>query len=220
MCGVFGYVGQQTDVGDAILTALKTLEYRGYDSWGLALSTPDDLMVHKDVGRINGRLRVYPDSTQGIGHTRWATHGGVEAANSHPHLDCSRRIAVVHNGIIENHVHLRAQLLERGHRLESETDSVVVAHLVEEELSSGSDLGNAVATVFGLLEGYNAVVVMDRLEQKFAAAKRVSPLVLGRSSRGSTVASDAIALNEHADELIYLEDDQLAILSAQDVAVF
>ena len=107
MCGVFGYVGQQTDVGDAILTALKTLEYRGYDSWGLALSTPDDLMVHKDVGRINGRLRVYPDSTQGIGHTRWATHGGVEAANSHPHLDCSRRIAVV-NGIIENHVHLRA----------------------------------------------------------------------------------------------------------------
>ncbi len=220
MCGVFGYVGQQTDVGDAILTALKTLEYRGYDSWGLALSTPDDLMVHKDVGRINGRLRVYPDSTQGIGHTRWATHGGVEAANSHPHLDCSRRIAVVHNGIIENHVHLRAQLLERGHRLESETDSVVVAHLVEEELSSGSDLGNAVATVFGRLEGYNAVVVMDRLEQKFAAAKRVSPLVLGRSSRGSTVASDAIALNEHADELIYLEDDQLAILSAQDVAVF
>ena len=186
MCGVFGYVGQQTDVGDAILTALKTLEYRGYDSWGLALSTPDDLMVHKDVGRINGRVRVYPDSTQGIGHTRWATHGGVEAANSHPHLDCSRRIAVVHNGIIENHVNLRAQLLERGHRLESETDSVVVAHLVEEELASGSDLGNAVATVFGLLEGYNAVVVMDRLEQKlprrsasrhsFLAEARVAPL--------------------------------------------
>ena len=117
MCGVFGYVGQETDVGGAILTALKTLEYRGYDSWGLALAAPDDFMVCKDVGRINGSVRTYPTSTQGIGHTRWATHGGVEPANSHPHLDCLRRIAVVHNGIIENHVQLRARLLERGHRL-------------------------------------------------------------------------------------------------------
>ncbi len=220
MCGVFGYVGQQTDVGETILTALKTLEYRGYDSWGLALSTPGDLMVHKDVGRINGRVRTYPASTLGIGHTRWATHGGVNAANSHPHLDCSRRIAVVHNGIIENHVELRAQLLERGHRLESETDSEVVAHLVEDELSAGSDLGAAVGTVFGLLDGYNALVVMDRIRQQFAAAKRVSPLVLGRSARGSTVASDAIALDVHADELIYLEDDQLALLDADGVAIF
>ena len=220
MCGVFGYVGQSIDVGDTILTALKTLEYRGYDSWGLALSTPDDLLVHKGVGRINGRVRSYPSSTQGIGHTRWATHGGVEPANSHPHLDCFRRIAVVHNGIIENHVELRAQLLARGHRLQSETDSDVVAHLVEEELASGSDLASAVATVFGLLEGYNAVVVMDRLEQRFAAAKRVSPLVLGRSPRASTVASDAIALNDHADELIYLEDDQLAVLCADGVSIF
>jgi glutamine---fructose-6-phosphate transaminase (isomerizing) len=220
MCGVFGYVGQQTDVGETILTALKTLEYRGYDSWGLALSTPEDLVVHKDVGRINGHVRSFPTSTQGIGHTRWATHGGVAAVNSHPHLDCLRRIAVVHNGIIENHVDLRAQLLQRGHRLKSETDSDVVAHLVEEELATGSDLRYAVAKVFGLLEGYNAVVVMDRLQQQFAAAKLVSPLVLGRSARGSTVASDAIALNGHADELIYLEDDQLAILNAESVSVF
>src|SRR5215217_392056 len=178
MCGVFGYVGDQTDVGDAILTALKTLEYRGYDSWGLAVSVPDDFVVHKAVGRINGRVRNYPSSTQGIGHTRWATHGGVEAANSHPHLDCVRLIAVVHNGIIENHLDLRAQLVERGHRLQSETDSDVVAHLVEEELATGSELGDAVARVFGLLEGYNAIVVMDRVGQQFAAVKRVSPLVL------------------------------------------
>jgi glucosamine--fructose-6-phosphate aminotransferase (isomerizing) len=220
MCGVFGYVGQESDVGETILTALKTLEYRGYDSWGIALSTPNDLLVHKDIGRINGHVRNYPRSTQGIGHTRWATHGGVAAANSHPHLDCWRRIAVVHNGIIENHLDLRAQLVERGHRLESETDSEVLAHLVEEDLASGSDLAQAVARVFGLLEGYNAVVVMDRVAQQFAAAKRMSPLVLGRSKRGSTVASDAIALDVHADELIYLEDDQLALLSAEDVCVF
>ena len=220
MCGVFGYVGQESDVGETILTALKTLEYRGYDSWGIVLSTQNDLLVHKDIGRINGHVRSFPSSTQGIGHTRWATHGGVAAVNSHPHLDCLRRIAVVHNGIIENHVGLRAQLLQRGHRLESETDSDVVAHLVEEELAAGSDLGHAVANVFGLLEGYNAVVVMDRLQQQFAATKRVSPLVLGRSARGSTVASDAIALDGHADELIYLEDDQLAILNSESVSVF
>ena len=220
MCGVFGYVGKQSDVGETIVTALKTLEYRGYDSWGLALSTPHDLLVHKDVGRINGHTRSYPSSTQGIGHTRWATHGGVEAANSHPHLDCFRRIAVVHNGIIENHVDLRAQLVKRGHQLHSETDSDVVAHLVEEELASGNDLGIAVATVFGLLDGYNAIVVMDRVEQQFAAVKRVSPLVLGRGGCGSTIASDAIALNDLADELIYLEDDQLAVLSAESLRVF
>src|SRR5829696_5125764 len=110
MCGVFGYVGQQTDVGSVILTALKTLEYRGYDSWGVALSALDHLLVDKDVGRINGDRRSYPASTQGIGHTRWATHGGVVPANAHPHVDCSGRIAVVHNGIIENHAELRSAL--------------------------------------------------------------------------------------------------------------
>ena len=220
MCGVFGYIGQQTDVGSAILAALKTLEYRGYDSWGLALSGPEHLLVEKDVGRINGHRRTYPASTQGIGHTRWATHGGVVAANAHPHVDCSGRIAVVHNGIIENHVQLRCGLETRGHRLQSETDSDVVAHLVEEELAAGIDLGTAVANVFAQLDGYNAIVVMDREQQRFAAAKRVSPLVMGRSASGSTVASDAIALHGHADELIYLEDDQLAILHAQGIDVF
>ena len=114
MCGVFGYVGQQTDVGGAILAALKTLEYRGYDSWGLALSTPDDLLVHKDVGRINGHVRRLSElnprhRSHPLGDSRRR-----RAANSHPHLDCSRRIAVVHNGIIENHVELRAQLLAAG----------------------------------------------------------------------------------------------------------
>ena len=221
MCGVFGYVGQQTDVGGAILTALKTLEYRGYDSWGMALSTPDDLIVHKDVGRINGSVRAYPTSTLGIGHTRWATHGGVEAANSHPHLDC----AAAHRGRPQRHHRKPSSNFVRnswsgGTDFDSETDSDVVAHLVEEELAAGSDLGNAVGAVFGLLKGYNAVVVMDHLGQQFAAAKRVSPLVIGRSARGSTVASDAIALNDHADELIYLEDDQLAILDADSVAIF
>ena len=220
MCGVFGYVGQPTDVGNAVLTALKTLEYRGYDSWGLALSTPDHLVIDKDVGRINGHQRAYPISSQGIGHTRWATHGGVVAANAHPHVDCFRRIAVVHNGIIENHAALRSALESRGHRLESDTDSDVVAHLVEEELAVGRDLGTAVSNVFAQLDGYNAVVVMDHLQQRFVAAKHISPLVIGLGECGSTIASDAIALHGHANELVYLEDDQLAVLHAGGVDVY
>jgi glucosamine--fructose-6-phosphate aminotransferase (isomerizing) len=219
MCGVFGYVGAESDVGAAIVSALKTLEYRCYDSWGLAVATVDGLVVDKATGRLNGHQQHYPLSRAGIGHTRWATHGGVTAANAHPHVDEGLRIAVVHNGIIENHVQLKADLLARGHTFASETDSEVVVHLVEEQLDAGLDLVSAVSHVFEQLDGYNAVVVLDREGHQFVAAKRVSPLVVGQGRNGSTIASDAIAIQEHADELIYLEDDHLAVLSPAGIAV-
>jgi glucosamine--fructose-6-phosphate aminotransferase (isomerizing) len=219
MCGVFGYVGQTTDVGAAILTALKTLEYRGYDSWGLAVATTDGLIVDKDVGRINGHARTYPLAALGVGHTRWATHGGVTAVNAHPHLDCSGRVAVVHNGIIENHADLRADLIARGHRFVSATDSEVVAHLLEEALAAGADLADAAARAFDRLEGYNAVVILDRQQERFVVAKRVSPLVIGVGAAGVSVASDAIALRDHADILIYPADHEIALLSAEGVEV-
>lgn len=219
MCGVFGYVGTETDVGATILTALKTLEYRGYDSWGVAVSGQDAMVLDKEPGRINGRHKGFPRSRSGIGHTRWATHGGVTAANAHPHVDEAGRIAVVHNGIIENYVTLKNDLLDRGHVFASDTDSEVVVHLVEEALDGGSSLAQAVAAVFEMLEGYNAVVVLERSTEQFAAAKRVSPLVIGRGTSASTIASDAVAMHGHADELIYLEDDQIAILSATGIDV-
>ncbi len=214
MCGVFGYVGIEGDVGASILTALKTLEYRGYDSWGLAVATLDGLVVDKEVGRITADRKQYPPGRSGIGHTRWATHGGVTAANAHPHVDEARRIAVVHNGIIENYGVLKSALVSSGHTFASETDSEVVVHLVEDELATGADLPAAVASVFDRLEGYNAIVVLDRNDHRFVAAKRVSPLVVGRGPAGSMIASDAIAMHGHADELIYLEDGQLAVLTA------
>lgn len=219
MCGVFGYVGAETDAGSAIVTALKTLEYRGYDSWGLALATAEGLVVDKEIGRINGHDRHYPPAKLGIGHTRWATHGGVTAVNAHPHVDCTGRVVVVHNGIIENYLELRAGLKANGHRFKSETDSEVVAHLIEEFLASGQSLPGALQSVFQRIDGYNAVVVMDTSDQRFVAAKRVSPLVVGLGTHGTLIASDAIALQGHASGLVYLEDEHLAVLS-EDGAEF
>ncbi|MEZ4563791.1 MAG: glutamine--fructose-6-phosphate transaminase (isomerizing) [Thermomicrobiales bacterium] len=219
MCGVFGYVGAETDVGETVLSALKTLEYRGYDSWGVAVAASTGMVVEKEPGRINGVHKAFPRTRSGIGHTRWATHGRVTAENAHPHVDEAGRIAVVHNGIIENHAPLRAELLARGHSFSSETDSEVVVHLVEEALERGDSLARAVASVFERLEGYNAVVVLDRTSDQFAAAKRVSPLVIGRGATSSTIASDAVAMHGHADELIYLDDEQLAVLTANGIEV-
>ena len=219
MCGVFGYVGTETNVGETVLAALKTLEYRGYDSWGVAVAGNDGMVVDKEPGRINGTHKTFPSARSGIGHTRWATHGGVTAQNAHPHVDEAGRIAVVHNGIIENHASLRSELVDRGHVFASETDSEVVVHLVEEALDRGDSLAQAVAGVFALLEGYNAVVVLDRTTEQFAAAKHVSPLVIGRGTNATTIASDAVAMHGHADELIYLDDEQLAILTATGIDV-
>jgi glucosamine--fructose-6-phosphate aminotransferase (isomerizing) len=219
MCGVFGYVGRETDVGGAILTALKTLEYRGYDSWGIAVTSDDGLIVEKATGRINGQMRSFPAGRSGIGHTRWATHGGVTVENAHPHIDRDNSIAVVHNGIIENHVALRAELSSAGHSFSSETDSEVVVHMVADRLAAGEDFTVAVAAVFDALDGYNAIVVLDRKHHRLAATKKVSPLVIGQGPTGATIASDAIALRGYADHLLYLEDDQIAVISGDGIQV-
>ena len=219
MCGVFGYVGQRRNVGETVLTALKTLEYRGYDSWGLAVATPSGMLVEKEVGRINGRVPSFPQASMGVGHTRWATHGGVTRQNAHPHTDCANRIAVVHNGIIENHASLRRELVDRGHTFRSETDSEVVAHLVEDRLADGKTLAEAVGRVFHDLSGCNAIVVMDTRSGALAATKNTSPLVIGQGNSGSTIASDAFALQDHATRLIHLADNQLAVLTSESVTV-
>jgi glucosamine--fructose-6-phosphate aminotransferase (isomerizing) len=220
MCGVFGYVGKETDVGSAVVAALKRLEYRGYDSWGLAIATGDGIVLDKAIGRINGHSRAYPAARWGLGHTRWATHGGVTEANAHPHLDCEGRVVVVHNGIIENFRTLRTDLASRGHRFASDTDSEAIAHLIEDALADGLDLVAALGKSFDQLDGYNAVVVMDRDAGRIAGIKRLSPLVVGMGQDHSTIASDAIALHGHADTMIPLEDDQIASLSPEGDQIF
>lgn len=219
MCGIFGYVGESTDVGAAILTALKTLEYRGYDSWGMAVGVDGQLALTKSPGRISVASVDFPDAEIGFGHTRWATHGGVTQENAHPHLDCTGSIAVIHNGIIENFRELRTEVEANGHTLRSETDSEVIAHLMEDELATGITPQAALERVFGRLDGLGAVIVLDLASQTMVATKRTSPLVLGRNCTKVTIASDEIALAGHATEVHYLEDGELATLSLDGVSI-
>ncbi len=220
MCGIFGYVGETGDIGPKVLAALKTLEYRGYDSWGVAVGAGDQIGVQKCTGKIGTAAPEFPPTDIAFGHTRWATHGGVTDANAHPHLDCSGRLAVIHNGIIENFRELQDDLRSRGHVFRSETDSEVVAHLLEDEVAQGSDLVAALGRVFPRLQGLNAVIVMDTTRKELVAAKSVSPLVVGANGTASTIASDALALRDHADRLLYLEDHHLVRLRKAEVELF
>lgn len=219
MCGIFGYVGQPTNVGELVLRALKQLDYRGYDSWGVATRENGHVAVRKRAGKIGkATVRLAP-AVIGFGHTRWATHGGVTDANAHPHLDCTGKLALIHNGIIENYRVLKEELLARGHRFQSETDSEVVVHLVEDAVAAGVALADAVQAVFVRLQGFNAIIVMDVAANELVAVKNISPLVLGFGQEANYVASDVTALVEYTREVAYLDDNQVAILRPDGVTL-
>ena len=219
MCGIFGYVGQPADVGQMVLGALKRLEYRGYDSWGVAARQNGHIAVEKRTGKIGAATVALPPAAIGFGHTRWATHGGVTDANAHPHLDCSGRLALIHNGIIENFRPLKAELTERGHTFRSDTDSEVVIHLIEEGVAGGASLADATRAAFARLHGLNAIIVMDPFRNELVAVKTISPLVLGLADGANYVASDITALVEYTRDVIYLDDNQVAILRPDEVSV-
>jgi len=221
MCGIFGYVGDHIELGSQVLKALKTLEYRGYDSWGVALGVNGHIDVEKNVGKIGGSSVHMPDSDIGFGHTRWATHGKVTEPNAHPHLSCDGRLAVIHNGIVENFRELREALLKEGHTFRSDTDSEVIAHLLEAELPHhNGDLAATLATIFPRLDGLNAVIAMDVRSRELVATKNVSPLIAGLGEQGAVIASDAMALLGHADRVVYLEDHHLVRLSHQGLSLY
>lgn len=211
MCGIFGYVGKQNSAASITLEGLKLLEYRGYDSWGIAVKKNKKLEVDKHVGKIGDAKVSLPDSFLGIGHTRWATHGGVTVANSHPHLDCTKSIAVVQNGIVENFQELKAELVRKGHKFISETDTEVIPHLVEENLKH-EGFSSSVRDAFNVLKGLNAVVIANAVSKEIVAAKTGSPLVVGIGNRELFVASDACAIVKHTKKVIFLEDNQMVIL--------
>lgn len=224
MCGIFGYVGGDGDAAGIVLRGLRQLEYRGYDSWGIAVAHGDGVAVEKRVGKIGDAVTRLPDSTIGIGHTRWATHGGVTEPNAHPHLDCSGRLALIHNGIVSNYRALRDPLARAGHRFHSETDTEVVVHLLEDCLTqtpAGPDqLLAALITAFRQLQGLNAIAVLDVNTRQLAAAKSGSPLVLGWSDSGNLLASDYSALLEHTRRVTFVEDGQAALIGPGTMRLF
>src|SRR4030067_216412 len=217
MCGIFGYIGQKENAPATILNGLKTLEYRGYDSWGIAIGNGRTLDHEKHVGKISQARVSLPLSTFGIGHTRWATHGGVTDANAHPHLSCDAKIALVHNGIVENYQEIKKGL-DKKHKIVSETDTEVITHLVEQELGS-KDFKEAVAAAFKKLAGLNAIAVASS-DGQLAVAKNGSPIVLGIGKGMSLISSDPSALLPYTQKVIFLDDGQLALLGGSGIAVF
>lgn len=218
MCGIVGYLSHEEKPVVSIYRGLKRLEYRGYDSWGIVYFKNNRLVAQKEVGKLKSEPLDLPESVLALGHTRWATHGGITKANSHPQFDCTGNIALVHNGIIENYYHLKKELAQRKHQIVSETDTELVAHLIEEKLAKGISTREAVKQVFLRLKGYNALVVMDKTQKRLFAVKKGSPLILGLSQKVNWIASDINALSE-AEELIVLLDDELAEISENDVRV-
>jgi glucosamine--fructose-6-phosphate aminotransferase (isomerizing) len=223
MCGIIGYVGPR-EASAILLGGLQRLEYRGYDSAGIATLTGDGkLEIRRAVGkleRLRRALQEMPvDGHIGIGHTRWATHGRPSETNAHPHK--AGPVAVIHNGIIENYVALREVLLKRGHQLRSETDTELISHLIEERLKEQATLIAAVRAAVSELRGSFSIVVISETEpDKLVAAKTATPLVLGLGDGENFVASDIPAILEHTRRALVLEDGELAEISADSAKVF
>ncbi len=220
MCGIVGYVGQK-NAYDVVIESLKKLEYRGYDSSGVALKTDEGIFIAKKKGRISELEKDFPSvpsSNMGIAHTRWATHGAPKDENAHPHTDCTGTIAVVHNGIIENYRELKAYLAERGHKFTSETDTEVVAHLLEEFYQG--DLFTTLLKILPLLKGAFALAIISQKEDRILAVRQDSPLVLGLGRGENFLASDIPALLSHTREFVIMENGQIADIRAEHVELY
>ncbi len=225
MCGIIGYAGRGNDreVLDVLLTGLSGLEYRGYDSAGIALAD-DAISVYKSEGELEELEAVLADQDVpsvpvGIGHTRWSTHGPPTDENAHPHSDCTGEVAVVHNGIIENYEELREELSSDGHAFRSETDTEVVPHLIEHYLEEGLGHEEAFRTAVSRLDGSYALAVVFRGSETIYATRQDSPLVLGLAEDGHYLASDVPAFIQYTDQVIYIEDGQFAALTGEDITV-
>jgi glucosamine--fructose-6-phosphate aminotransferase (isomerizing) len=217
MCGIVGYVGPRP-AADILLAGLRRLEYRGYDSAGVAVLNGGGITIRKTAGKLAALADLLqvekPTGTVGIGHTRWATHGAPTTPNAHPHLDRSGRIAVIHNGIIENASAIRTVLAQRGHCFDSETDTEVLAHLIGEYYQDS--LEEAVASALRDVDGAYGIAVISADEPDVVvAARNGSPLLVGVGADEWFIASDASAILEHTRNVVYLDDGEMAVLSRQ-----
>jgi glucosamine--fructose-6-phosphate aminotransferase (isomerizing) len=224
MCGIIGYCGQKPAV-PIILEALKRLEYRGYDSAGVASLCDGRLLIKKDAGKVNEVIQKHNLASLpgkvAIGHTRWATHGAVTQSNAHPHSDCGGRVAVVHNGIVENNQQLRQELTKRGHKFTSETDTEIIPHLLEDELKNGCSLEQAVLNVAPKLKGSYAFLAISPDEPgKVVGTRRNNPLIVGIDTSDYYVSSDALAFSQYTGQVMGLEDNEVVMLTQKGIEFF
>lgn len=231
MCGIFGYIGAKSNASKIIFDGLKTLEYRGYDSWGIALQKQEvgsqnkgKIVIEKQIGKLPEKLLTSHFSTLtshlGIGHTRWATHGGVTHDNSHPHLDCTGEIAVIHNGIIENYQEIKDKLLKNGHKFKSETDTEIIPHMLEENITNVS-FAEALRLTFNQLKGLNAIIAINTQAEEIAAVKNGSPLIIGIGKDELFIASDSTGILPHTKKIIFMKDNEMVTLASnQEVSLY
>lgn len=222
MCGIAGYIGNR-QASNILLTSLSMLEYRGYDSAGIAVINKDLIVVRKGVGKVNEVKErekfLEIEGNIGIAHTRWATHGKVCEINAHPHTDCKGEIAIVHNGVLENYLELKKELENKGHKFKSETDSEIIAHLFEEKLKS-KDIKTSWLETLKELKGSFAIVAIVKGANTLLGARRNSPLIIGLGNGENFVASDAPALLPFTKKIIILEENSAFFLTPEKVEIF
>lgn len=223
MCGIIGCILNNKKAAPVLLECVKRLEYRGYDSVGIATSG-SEIKIKKDSGKIDEvqeslKLTDLPGE-MGIAHVRWATHGLPTKENAHPHTDCKNRIAVVHNGIIENYKELKEQLIDEGHLFKSETDTEVIPHLIEKYMDEGNDFENSIRLAVGNLKGSYALAAVTQDEpNRVIGVRKESPLIVGKGETESFIASDAPAILQHTNRIIYLEDNEMVILNEDGIII-
>ena len=219
MCGIVAYIGKRP-TEDVLIEGLKSLEYRGYDSAGLALQEDGKITLKKVVGRVKGldEKKNQKEWILGIAHTRWATHGKPSIPNAHPHHDCQKNIYLAHNGIIENYLDLKKELQRKGHKFYSQTDTEVLVHLIEEHYKNKKSLESAVSESLQKVKGPYGIAVISKSEPgKIVAAKMASPLLVGLGPNEFFVASDASAVLKYTNKVVYLNDGEMAIINGNQI---
>jgi glucosamine--fructose-6-phosphate aminotransferase (isomerizing) len=221
MCSIIGYIGKSS-AASVLVESLKKMEYRGYDSVGIATLESNKILIRKGVGKVldvDNSLHLYKMPGQiGIGHTRWATHGGINENNAHPHTDCENNVVVVHNGIIDNYKQLKDNLIKQGHIFQSQTDSEVIAHLIEVHLKK-FDIKQAIIETCRQIEGSYAFVAIFK-SGKVAGTRLDEPLIIGIGNKGNFISSDVLGFLEYTDKAIFLDNRDIVVLDNQDIHLF